>query len=129
MKKVISFLLAASLCLVLVACSSGGSSPLDTIEGASKDQISAIQAVLEENNIKVKTCEKATLETTSDDTTNALAGALSEAFNPYDITDENGDTYRMTIRADDFTVFSIVDKDGQFVYGGLSGIFDENSSK
>lgn len=121
MKKTLALLLALSLVFALSAC--GSENPLSSIEGANDNQLAGIQAVIDECGITVSSCEPVILESTGDEVADSVAAALSESFAPYTLTAEDGTQYRMTISVEDMTVFSITDPDGNFVYGGLSGLF------
>lgn len=120
MKKVIT--LALALSLLLSACG-GGSDPLDAIDGANKDQKAAIQEILDDCGITVKSCEAAKIDSTGDDDADALVGALAASFSPYTITGEDGKTYRMVLKTSDYSITTITDSDGEFVYGGMGSLF------
>lgn len=123
-KKIVSLLLAAGLCLSIAACSGGNSGPLSSIEGASADQLSAIQDVLNECGIAVQACKAVENESTGSNLEGAITDALMEVYLPYTVTDDAGNTYRMVLNKEDYTVFSIVDEStNDFVYGGLEGLF------
>lgn len=123
-KKMFAVLFSAGLCLSTAACSGGSSSPLSSIDGADSGQIAAIQDVLDECEIAVDACEPAEVDTTSSGLAGAITDAMMEVYLPYTITDEEGNTYRMVLNKDDYSVFSIVDEStGDFVYGGLGDLF------
>ena len=118
------------LCLmfVLVFCLSacgggGGKDPLTAIEGADSKQRKEIQSVLDDCDIKVQSCSAVAAENMDNELGDAILGSLMTNFAPYDITDEDGNTYRMVIKKSDYSVSTITDSDGNFVYGGLSGLF------
>lgn len=123
MKKTLALLLTALLILTCSACNSNNG-PLSAIEGASSEQLSAIQKILDDNSITVKTCKKGTIESTGDDIADSVANALAESYEPYDLVDESGAEYRMTIKKDDKSIIALVDSEGNFVYGGISGLFN-----
>ncbi len=127
MKKVIAMFLSLVMVVSLVACSGENVNPLDSIEGATAEQKETIQKVLDDNNITVKSCREGSVENSGDETADSVTQILSAAFIPYDITDENGKEYRITLNKEDMSVIAIVDiSDGSFVYGGLSGLFGNN---
>lgn len=127
MKKKISVLLSVLVLLVSLAACGGGSGPLSAIEGASKEQLSAIQAVLDDCKITVKSCEKVTPESSGDEAADAMTSALLTSFVPYAVTDDKGATYRLVLDKEDHSVFSITDENGEFIYGGLAGLFNKDS--
>ena len=83
MKKALALLCAILLVTVFTACGGESSTdPLSAIDGASAAQREAILKVLEDNNISVKSCAKAEVESTGDDMGNAIAAALGDSYSP-----------------------------------------------
>lgn len=113
------------LLLVFVLCLSGcgGGDPLGAIKGANNTQRAAIQDVLDECGIAVQSCSEATIDETDDELANSVVSAMLTNFSPYDITDVDGNVYRMVIKKEDYSVFIINNSEGETVYGGLSGLF------
>lgn len=118
MKKVVLLVLALTIIFALAACGAEPD-PLETINGANASQLAAIRSVLEECGISVTACNAVEPEKTGDELQDSLIESLMGSFLPYDITAEDGTVYRMTLSAEDFTVFSITAPDGSFVYGGF----------
>lgn len=120
MKKIIA--LALVLSLLLCACG-GGNDSLGAIKGASKAQKTAIQEILDDCGIAVASCEEVKLEASGDDGEDAIVSALAAQFSPYEVKAEDGSVYRMTIKNADYSVLTITNADGDFVYGGVSSLF------
>ena len=118
MKRTITLLLALCLVFALAACGAEPD-PLETIDGADAGQIAEIRSVLDECGISVTACVAMEQESTGNELQDSLIESLMASFAPYDITAEDGTVYRMTLSAEDLTVFSITDPDGGFVYGGF----------
>ena len=121
MKKLFCIGFSIAFCLSIASC--GSSSPLDTIEGANSSQKEAIQSVLDECGIEVTSCEAVSLDNSGNELEDAVKGALMTSYDPYEITDGDGNTYRLVIDVEDYSVFSITDENGEFVYGGIAGLF------
>lgn len=118
MKRAFALLLALSLVFIVSACGADAG-PLAAIEGADADQLAGIQAVLDECGLAITACTPVEPESTGDELSDSLVSALMGSFSPYDITAEDGTVYRMTLSAEDLSVFSIAAPDGSFVYGGF----------
>lgn len=110
MKKLTALLLV--MVLMLTAC---GGSKLK-INGANADQTKAIQKVLEDNGITVKSCKESKVEETDE-----LTKALLELYGVYDIESKDGKSYSMSIQKSDYTVFTIADSEGNLIYGNIFG--------
>lgn len=118
MKKVVLLVLVLTLALSLAACGAGPD-PLKSINGADASQLAVIRSVLDECGISVTSCTAVKQESTGNELQDSLIESLMSSFLPYDITAEDGTVYRMTLSVEDFTVFSITDPSGSFVYGGF----------
>ena len=124
MKKRI-VLCVCTIALALLAACGKSASPLKAIEGATDEQIAAIQTVLDEVGVVPETCEKVTIEASGNELQDDITNSLLEVYTPYSITTAEGKTYRVVINKEDYSVFTITDPDGESIYGGLSGLWGD----
>ena len=59
---------------------------------------------------------------TGDDMGNAIPAALSKSYIPYTVTTEAGTEYRITIKKEDMTLFTIDDPDGDIICGDITSL-------
>lgn len=120
------FMTALAICLLLGGC--GSKSIIETAVNCTSEQAKVIEKTLSDNGIKPKSITAVSVNTDSDDS--SFLAALLTSYAPYDIESSDGKKYRMTIKADDGTVFSIVDSETQeFVYGNVGGLFGNSAEE
>lgn len=125
MKKFL--LVAASLFLIIIlfGCSAQ-ESIVQSATQTTSSQAEAIEQILADNAIEVKSITKVDITAESEgDPADDLSAALAQVYEPYDVESTDGKTYRITLKAEDKTLFSIVDNEtSEFIYGGIGGLWD-----